>query len=222
MSVKIVFWGNHNNVDATKLLPDDIAKYANLIEVDDFDHLITQLNNDDQIKMIIICLNPTDLQTLVRIQQLQTQYPDIALVAVLDTMLSTSMVAETMRFLLGGHAKLIEEMTPVRDEVNCVELAGPYQENPIATDTPVYHLTARQKDVLGLVMLGKSNKEIARVLNLTEGTIKIHCMAIFRELRVTNRTQAAILAEQVIPELAIEWNKQMTENNLETRKYAYV
>jgi DNA-binding NarL/FixJ family response regulator len=58
-----------------------------------------------------------------------------------------------------------------------------------------YRLTPRQRDVLRLIRQGKSNKEIARSLRMAEGTVKIHCMAIFRELGVTNRTQAALLAD---------------------------
>lgn len=54
------------------------------------------------------------------------------------------------------------------------------------------HLTPRQMDVLKLINEGQSNKQIARTLNMAEGTVKIHCAAIFRELEVTNRTQAAM------------------------------
>lgn len=56
-------------------------------------------------------------------------------------------------------------------------------------------LTPRQTEVLDLIRMGKSNKQIARVLNVAEGTVKIHCAAIFRFLGVTNRTQAALAAE---------------------------
>lgn len=63
----------------------------------------------------------------------------------------------------------------------------------------ICRLTPRQLDVLKLIKNGKSNKEIARSLELAEGTVKIHCMAIFRELGVTNRTQAAMRAEQLLP-----------------------
>lgn len=54
-------------------------------------------------------------------------------------------------------------------------------------------LTPRQMEVLTLVNKGKSNKEIARDLTLTEGTVKVHCKAIFRALGVVNRTQAAVM-----------------------------
>ena len=54
-------------------------------------------------------------------------------------------------------------------------------------------LTPRQREVLLLVNMGKSNKEIARELVVSEGTVKVHCKAIFRALGVSNRTQAAVL-----------------------------
>ncbi len=63
-----------------------------------------------------------------------------------------------------------------------------------ALDQKLAQLTPRQREVLQLIKLGKSNKEIARYLDVAEGTVKIHCAAIFRELGVTNRTQAALLA----------------------------
>lgn len=56
-------------------------------------------------------------------------------------------------------------------------------------------LTPRQRQVLNLLRDGKSNKEIAQHLDMAEGTVKMHCMSIFRELGVTNRTQAALYAD---------------------------
>ncbi len=55
-------------------------------------------------------------------------------------------------------------------------------------------LTERERDVLLLMAEGKSNKEIGRKLNLTEGTIKGYVSAIFEKLNVNDRTQAAMIA----------------------------
>lgn len=65
--------------------------------------------------------------------------------------------------------------------------------DPILDDGHKRRLTPRQVEVLALVNQGKSNKQIARDLDLTEGTVKVHCKAIFRALGVVNRTQAAVL-----------------------------
>lgn len=55
-------------------------------------------------------------------------------------------------------------------------------------------LTQREMDVLRLVTQGKRNKEIARTLYLTEGTVKGYISAILAKLCVDDRTQAALYA----------------------------
>jgi len=58
----------------------------------------------------------------------------------------------------------------------------------------VARLTPRQSDVLALVARGLSNKEIARDLELAEGTVKLHVTALLKVLGVNNRTQAVVKA----------------------------
>lgn len=60
-----------------------------------------------------------------------------------------------------------------------------------------FGLTPRQLDVLRLLAHGKSNKDIARDLELAEGTVKVHISAIFKALNVRNRTQAVIRAGEL-------------------------
>ncbi len=55
-------------------------------------------------------------------------------------------------------------------------------------------LTPRERDVLGWLTEGCSNKEIAQELAIGEGTVKVHLKAVMRKLDVANRTQAALLA----------------------------
>jgi DNA-binding NarL/FixJ family response regulator len=52
--------------------------------------------------------------------------------------------------------------------------------------------SGRQLDVLRLLVEGKSNKEICRLLTLSESTVKTHLGAIFRKLGVGSRTQAVV------------------------------
>lgn len=58
-------------------------------------------------------------------------------------------------------------------------------------------LTDRQLAVLALLSQGKSNKLIARELDLAEKTVKAHVTAVFRTLGVVNRTQAALEARRL-------------------------
>jgi RNA polymerase sigma factor (sigma-70 family) len=52
----------------------------------------------------------------------------------------------------------------------------------------VEELTARQREIMLLVAQGLANKEIARRLNITEGTVKVHLHQIYRCLGIRNRT----------------------------------
>ena len=65
--------------------------------------------------------------------------------------------------------------------------------NSLSSNTRGLSLTRRQRQVLQLLVSGKSNKEIARNLNLGEGTVKIHMTALFRNLGVANRAAAAVV-----------------------------
>jgi DNA-binding NarL/FixJ family response regulator len=53
-------------------------------------------------------------------------------------------------------------------------------------------LTPRQRDVFELIVQGMSNKEIARNLQLAEGTVKIHIKALFAKLGVRRRAAVAV------------------------------
>lgn len=55
-------------------------------------------------------------------------------------------------------------------------------------------LSEREKFILRCIIDGDSNKHVARKLNIAEATVKVHVKAIFRKIRVQNRTQAAIWA----------------------------
>jgi DNA-binding NarL/FixJ family response regulator len=59
-----------------------------------------------------------------------------------------------------------------------------------------YGLTPAQMRVLELLIQGKTNRQIAELLDVTEGTVKIHVSAIFKAMNVTNRSQALLLASK--------------------------
>jgi DNA-binding NarL/FixJ family response regulator len=65
-----------------------------------------------------------------------------------------------------------------------------------AEPDPGQQLSAREAEVLGLLVEGLPNKLIARRLEISEKTVKAHLTSIFRSLDVTDRTQAALWAER--------------------------
>ncbi|WP_163506353.1 response regulator [Fodinicola acaciae] len=62
------------------------------------------------------------------------------------------------------------------------------------------HLTHREREVLGLIARGMSNRLIARELALSEKTVKAHVSAILGKLGAADRTQAALWAVRHLPE----------------------
>jgi DNA-binding NarL/FixJ family response regulator len=71
--------------------------------------------------------------------------------------------------------------------------SGRRADGPAPTLPADLGLTARQVDVLALMMRGKSNKAICRILNLAEPTVKNHVTAILKALKASNRTEAVIM-----------------------------
>ncbi|MFT3859075.1 MAG: response regulator [Aquabacterium sp.] len=61
-------------------------------------------------------------------------------------------------------------------------------------------LSPRERDILREIACGRSNKEIARKLDIAETTVKIHVQHILRKLNLTSRVQAAVLASSSDPD----------------------
>lgn len=64
----------------------------------------------------------------------------------------------------------------------------------LAESMPHTSLTRRELDILGCIVRGLSNKEIAVELGVAEGTVRIHVSHVLEKLGVSDRTQAAVAA----------------------------
>lgn len=64
-------------------------------------------------------------------------------------------------------------------------------------------LTKRERDVALQAAKGLSNKEIARVLNITERTVKAHLSSVFERLQVKDRLQLALILNEKVSQLAL-------------------
>ena len=70
-------------------------------------------------------------------------------------------------------------------------------EKKINKDVNIDALTPKEKEVLSLVAKGASNQEIADKLCVQDVTVKTHLNSIFKKLKVSNRTQAVLLALEI-------------------------
>ena len=65
-----------------------------------------------------------------------------------------------------------------------------------ASVSPVDSLSPREREIIGCLARGASNKEIARELGIAETTVKIHVQHILRKLNMSSRVQAAVFASE--------------------------
>ncbi len=82
---------------------------------------------------------------------------------------------------------------PPRVEVIPEGVARPIPEGE-ARPRRLEHLSDRESEIVRCLVLGHSNKIIARDLKIAEATVKVHVKGLLRKMQVTNRTQAAIRA----------------------------
>ena len=162
-----------------------------------------------QAKMIFACIESSSLRDLAFLQSLRSTFLTIPVVAMFDVEINLSTAAIALKTVIKG----------MLDESAAASQAPQQESDKAPKKQSIYanaRLTPRQEDVLELIYQGHSNKKIARILDLCEGTIKIHCMAIFRELGVTNRTQAAIAGHEYLkihrPEVMQRVLEERTEN----------
>lgn len=97
--------------------------------------------------------------------------------------------ASALNVVLAGGSYIPAEMFCVAGPVMAMELAA--EGEAAAAD-----LNERERSIMDMVVGGKSNKEIARNLNLREVTIKVQLTHIYRKLGARNRAQAAMLVSQ--------------------------
>ncbi len=146
------------------------------------------------------------LETLTRLRECGVTVPVL--------MLTMSRDDADLRAALRGGAQgyLLKDMDP-EDLVPAIEaalrgenvvakemvgsLARMVKEEPAESTSqaaPFAELTAREQEILRHVAEGQSNKMIARDLNITDGTVKLHVKSILRKLGIRSRVEAAVLA----------------------------
>lgn len=173
-------------------------------EVSDFEKLVSSLANSP-CKMAIIGINVLEGENYQSLAVLKSDYPNLAILAVVEN--PTPQLVDKLRaYGLNGIIAKSANSASYISALKSLMLGG--NHIPITSQrrmgnaplsgrgTFANALTRRQEEVLLLLADGKSNKEIADYLNLSEGTVKVHVTAIFKALDVKNRTQAMLYAQR--------------------------
>lgn len=109
-------------------------------------------------------------------------------------------LSEFILKVLAGESVVSPEMMTKLVTAFRAKAPAPAAGEPVAKGTPprdpsaLALLSAREREVLGRIACGDSNKLIARKLDIAETTVKIHVQHILRKLQLSSRVQAAVYA----------------------------
>lgn len=148
-------------------------------------------------KVLITDLRLGGKDTIETIKKIMEQFPSAAILIV-----SASEGSEEIyRALRAGVRGYVSKDISDSELIETIEIvsAGRSHMSPkiaskLAERMNRSTLTEREMEVLHLIVKGKSNKEIANVLKITEDTVKYHVKSILGKLGVSDRTQAATAA----------------------------
>lgn len=97
--------------------------------------------------------------------------------------------------LIDSLGKIVAGECAIAPEMAGVLARVVHGDEPVSeSDNRFAELTPREMEILCHLAEGQSNKEIARQLSISNGTVKLHVRAILRKLRVRSRVEAAVLA----------------------------
>lgn len=131
------------------------------------------------------------------VERVRREFPD-AILIILTTYDTDDDIECALR--AGAKAYLLKDVSP-HDLVACVRAVhagrtwvSPTIASKLAERMTRVQLTPREMSVLKLLAIGKANREIAEMLSISEGTVKIHVTHLFEKLGVTSRTEAIATA----------------------------
>ena len=203
----------------TRLLEQHID-FHKVIATTNFADTVNNLTAHPGISFAAFELHLPGMDGLKSIAQLRTSYPHLRIAIIassndrddilralavglhgyLPRSLPLSEAIQALTAIANGHIyvpPILSEPPEVRPE-RARYLDGIHDGQ---SANPLERLTARQRQVLGMIAQGSSNKQIAVTLNLAEGTVKAHVSAIFRALHAHDRVSvAAIAAKATTPD----------------------
>jgi DNA-binding NarL/FixJ family response regulator len=206
--MKILIVDDHALIrDALRGVLKELTQEATVLEAADSRQAMNLIDANPDLHLILLDLNLPDRDGLAVLADLRRHHATISLVV-----LSASEDRDSILKAIDlGALGFIPKSAPHEVIVNALRLVfsgGVYippqalarvetreamPVTPRSSMSPAdCGLTERQMAVLALMMEGKSNKAISRMLDVAEPTVKHHVTAVLKALNVTNRTEAVI------------------------------
>ncbi|MDP9196513.1 MAG: response regulator transcription factor [Pseudomonadota bacterium] len=158
--------------------------------------------------LVVLDFSPVDAEEVRLLRSLEARWPDAKVV-----ILTHELCSRRLSIVLGARnvwGYLLQNMSAeaLVQSLNLVMMGekvfpmhlprllmtGETAQAGLAGALPGKSLSPRERQILGCLVRGSSNKVIANSLGITEATVKVHLKSLLRKINVSNRTQAAIWA----------------------------
>ncbi|WP_142848803.1 response regulator transcription factor [Telmatospirillum sp. J64-1] len=197
-----------------KLALESLYNDVTIIQASGADEARKLAHETEGLDLILLDLQMPGLNGISELKQYIDTLPDVPVVIVSGSRqrstIRAAIDAGARGFILkSSNGEILKHVLPLvlsgelyipAQAVAAEELEAEYEGSPLEESSdfnPDFKsLTPRETQVLKLLTLGYSNKEIARSLGMLEGTVKVHVKSIMKKLGVNNRTQAAIAANR--------------------------
>jgi two-component system nitrate/nitrite response regulator NarL len=194
--------------DDHDLVRETISAYLSSVDefhvssVSDLDAALEQMSGLESFDLLILDYQMRGMNGLDGLERAKKQHPtvkvalmsgianrDVASAAMargadgfMPKSLSAMSLVNAIKFILSGERYFLFEFSSAQDAV--------------VKDSAFSELSEREFQTLEQLCVGLSNKEIARALGIQEVTVKLHVKNVQAKLKVSNRTQAALMAKE--------------------------
>lgn len=201
-----------------ELILGDFQSDIKLVFAKSYTDIFEAIEKEQDFSLILTDLAMPGSKWLDAIQRIHERLPETPII-ILSAVFDKEIVQKTIEIGAAGYIPKTSSNSVIVGAVNLVLSGGVYippellqsatqnefdmlkQVENISPTQDVKEkikiLTPRQIDVLKLIAKGKSNKQIAYELSLTEGTVKLYVTAILKILNVYNRTGALVEAARL-------------------------
>lgn len=182
-----------------KINPDVV-----LMQASSFSQALKILEKEVDLDMIIVDLDMPDIQWEEGIKILKQKSDEINII-VISASEDMRQIRKILQSGIKGYIPKRLESQTMHNALKLIVEGGIYIPPALVENNSEFSnnnrrsktLTNRQSQVLDLIAEGKSNKQIAYEMGVSEATVKLHINALLRSLKVNNRTQAVITAQKM-------------------------
>jgi len=183
-----------------------VAPDAQFIEAECLESTLAMIGEAPAPDLLLMDLHMPGCEGLSGVRAVRTRAPHVPL-AVVSADDDPAAVRAMLALGVSGFIPKTEPPAVIASAVRLILAGGVYVPPRLMTGgappanvngAPASGLTGRQTDVVRLLARGLSNKAIARELGVSEGTVKVHLLAVFRALDVRNRTAAVLAAQRFL------------------------